>query len=652
MSNNTARLPYVSPPQPGWIRTRQRPAATVSDESVTSLSTEQQQQQDNKPALPASPSSGFASSFSAFYPRTGGLADNSNHSAAPPAELGDYPLFSSRRAPKTSAASVASTSPPFGFSPPSPHAPGPSSLPSALQFHSMAPVPPPSTSGLSALQYSTAARFRRPSVLATSSLPDEDENDLSLFRRRADVQQSSPSASRLGSVSVDGHDEPAMSFAEEDMDMDFADGTNNTNSQSGLSSVGPSTVTGTSRTAAIAIPGRARSHSQSSSVMASSAQFARSPSAWQNSPPRSGFTPSANPQHLLARLTSEQQQAMVASANSASSAYYMIPTPYRQAISTGTGGDLLLGGVDEQAIDDSPFEEEGGNAITSATRKNSSGLSRSFNPMNPYSERPPSDSKRNPGREADRDMMLMDDSPQQSPASKGGMAQAFCSHGQVAKSDTVRQSSTSTLRGSKSTPALADLNCQSASDSNNGNNTPYTSPRMNDVTFPTFNLPTPTTPPQQSPHGQQASGMSARSSLRRSQSASHRPADLLPFTRSRESNKLGDGSVPHTTPGMNNSLRFQRANSLSDFSSLQRQAGFQVQSAQPVDNAGQSKDLPASIYTDQQDMQERKPDRPPSGSSGSDSPNAGPRVVRRAVNHKKGSLMVRPDLTHPFRNVA
>lgn len=362
MSNN---ISGAADSQPRWIRTRQRPAdpnaASVNSGNTFRADGQQQQaanQQSTSTTAPLSPSAGFASSFSAFFPRTGGPQHVDGGYQQGSTALGDYPLFSSRRAAKTSTGSATSTSPPFAFSPPSPHAaslPSLSSMRPSMQL-SNAPAVLASTSGLSALQNSTASKLRRPSVLATSSLPAEGDEDLGRYHGSGDMQGSSPSVSRLGSVSIDSQDECGMSAVGEDIDMDLAESSNISNGQHTVNLTALSA--GLPRTAAIAIPGRARSHSQSSSVMASSAQLARSPSAWPNSPPRSGLTPTANPQHLLARLTSEQQQAMAASASSASSAYYMIPSSYRQAMTSGNGGDILLGGVGEEAVDDASFEEE------------------------------------------------------------------------------------------------------------------------------------------------------------------------------------------------------------------------------------------------------------------------------------------------------
>lgn len=640
MSSNT-------PANPGWIRAIPRPAGPATDvESNSASEREQQQQQQQARQQPhSSPSNsstaGFASSFSAFFPRPGG--PGAGQASEP--DLGEYPLYSSRRGARPAAsANTASTSPPFGFSPPSPYAASSSqALPSSTAIPPPVSAMPLAGPSSLTLPYASTARLRRPSVLATSSLlpdPDEDEDSEGVshgrYSRPGDPNGSSPSGSRMTSVSVDGQDEANSMTMGDDIDMDGFDAGATT---SGVTAGGPSTASGMSgaRTAAIAIPGRARSHSQSSSVMASSAHLARSPSAWPNSPPRTGFTPSANPQHLLARLTSEQQQAMVASANSASSAYYMIPTPYRQAMAAGNGDDLLLGDLNEQAIDDADLIEEEENDMlsskpsTSSSRKQSSGMSRSFNPLNPYSERPPSGQKRDATRE---DSMNMDESPQLSPANRSGTAQALRSPPQNPSLNSLQQSSLSLLRASKSSPALADMNASPQTSpfpasKGDGSSDTYGIP------FPSSNPPTPTTPPHQQTH---QPGRSNHSGLRRSQSASHRPAELLSIMRQRESSSMQSDTPPLTAPPVSNVFRYQRANSLSDFSRLQRQAGFNME---PIDTLQSSRTDSSSSAMDMatQSVDQSK-DRQPSGSSGSDSPNGGPRVVRRAVSHKKGSLLV------------
>lgn len=662
MSGNPPRLPDAGSAQPGWVRAipRDRPAAGGVDTYGTTQPEPQQHQQqqqqaqlphqqDNTPQIQSSPPSGFASSFSAFFPRPGGptQADSVTSSHPGRSDLGEYPLYSSRRGAKVSSASALSTSPPFGFSPPSPHGSGAPSMPSNIQTSqpSIATMATSQTQSTpAALQYTAVSRLRRPSVLATSVLPDEDDDngddDLTRYQDRRDMDGPSPSTSRLGSVSVDGQDDVAMNFIGGDMDMDIAEG--NHGQSAGPSAAGPGPSPGFPRTAAMAIPGRARSHSQSSSVMASSAHLARSPSAWPSSPPRGGFGSSGNPQHLLARLTSEQQQAMVASASSASSAFYMIPTPYRQAMTSGAGGDLLLGGVEEEeAVDDTAFTQKD-DKYTLRRPDSSSGLARSFNPLNPYSERPPSGSKIDGSREFDRDNMAMDDSPQQSPGGKNATAQAFSlSNENVSNHNSGTQSAASALRGSKSTPALADLNdIQAQTRSTFDNTPPFPSSRFSSIPFPTS---APSTPPQQSPRDGPSSAKSVHSGLRRSQSASHRPAELLAFTRPAEStSNNSDGMAPYTAPAMGSSFRFQRANSLTDVSRLHRQAGFALQPLQSGEALGMMTASPAPRQSSLQEtpMGGIRQDRQASGSSGSDSPNGGPRVVRRAVNHKKGSLMV------------
>lgn len=641
MSSSLPGPSDVGSTQPGWIRTRQRPAAanaaSVDSSHTLSEETEQQQathKQVSTSAAPSSPSSGFASSFSAFFPSSSGLqyGDVSHQQSA---ALGDYPLFISKRGAKPPIASVASTSPPFGFSPPSPQAASLPSLSSMRPNMQLSNISAGSSisGGLSVLQNSTASRLRRPSVLATSILANEDEEDIYRYRPGGDIEGSSPSVSRLGSVSIDGHDETAMSAVGDDIDMDLSESNHNSNAQSTINLNLPRADI--SQTPAMAIPGRARSHSQSSSVMASSAHLARSPSAWPNSPPRSGFTPNANPQHLLARLTSEQQQAMVASASSASSAYYMIPTPYRQAMTAGNGGDLLLGGVEEEALLETPFEAEVElNSKLSKPGNHTSGLVRSFNPLNPYSERPPANSQRPRSGEADRDMMLMDDSPQQSPAGRGGMFGAFQGLGNGSAPEKQTQPGSSLLRASKSSPALAEMN-----------NAKIATPTalvdtsgVNTVPFPTSNPATPATPLQRSPQSQDTLSKSGHSGLRRSQSASHRPAELSALTSTRKStSRTENASAPLTAPAMSNVFRYQRANSLSDFSQLQRKAGFGTSTLQLGASQPETPQLSGPSMSSHD---EQHKDRQASGSSGSESPHTAPRVVRRAVNHKKGSLMV------------
>lgn len=661
MSSNPPQLP---PAAPGWIRSRARPSTSSSSIANGSRNQpdhqEQQQQSEGTEAtsLRAQPilgSSPFASSLSAFFPQASGSSSTATTAGQAGGDLGDYPLFSSRRAAgKTSSGKTASTSPPFGFSPPSNHQSLPSaahnSPPVALAHSStmLSPNPPLGSSNLPYTSNATA-RMRRPSVLATTSLlADEDEDTSQLreeqFRRgTGDTYNSSPSGSRFGSVSIDGQDEPRnVMLSGEDMDMDFADA-NGALPSAGIVAGGPTT-----RTAAIAIPGRARSSSQSSSVMASSAHLARSPSAWPNSPPRSGFTPSANPQHLLARLTSEQQQAMVASASSASSAYYMIPTSYRQAMSAGAGGDLLLGNVDEEVIDDQDEDDDemllsSKPSTTSSRKASSAGLSRSFNPLNPYSERPTPGSKRDALRESERDAMNMDDSPLPSPVNKdAGMMQAFRLPARNPVLSEISQPSTSLLRSSKSSPALADMNPfpQQGVEMNfspTQRDRRQTGP-TNSIPFPQSNPPTPTTPP---PHTNQANPRSNQS-LRRSQSASHRPSELSCFMKKHGTPSMESDTPPLTAPPASNTFRYQRANSLTDFSRLQRQAGFHLQpltpvGTMPVENASSAVDMAGQATAIDNSVGK---DRPASGSSGSDSPNTGPRVVRRAVSHKKGSLMV------------
>lgn len=769
---------------PSWMRgvgNRSNTSNSNDKEASTTSSYEESQQLPSSLRQQlSSPPSGFASSFSAFFPSsasTGGggavtsgdgenngnasgssnrisMSADTRSSNSNTAQLGDYPLFSSRRAGGSNrSTSIMSSSPPFGTSnmtAATDHGPNTNinvaasssfgaplqsstSSSSSSSIHGAMLPPAPGYAMTAYANSNNIARYRRPSVLATSSIvPDENDghdldddddedgnsnnnnhnNNLSI--RGDNDLYDSPIGSRLGSVSGADPDDMQSVVDDDDVDMDMSDfssaipsayveggtlnnraayysanqplssssliaGSNNNNTGSAYGN------TSASRTAAVAIPNnRARSHSQSSSIMATSAQLARSPSAWPSSPPRSAFTPSANPQHMLARLTSEQQQAMAASASSASSAFYMIPTPYRQAMggSAASGGDLLLGGTTEEDNEELSPEEEDDDIVRqgkgaqqlslanstsssekSANRTSETTTNRGFNPLNPYSERP-SALQRDSSRESE---MNMDQSggPGDDRQSTQSL-QHTQQHQQQQQPSSLEESSTSTsssgqsssaaaiLRASKSSPSLAGMNALSSKLTAQASPTTSTySPASRDfrtlqsreqIPFPPSNPGSPNTLDAMS------SPFKQNSSLRRSQSASHRPTGLLPFSqytkdplRSEALQQNNDGGIlPLTAPPIAaNAFRFQRANSLSDISRLQRHGQFGRHalahgSSGIIQPHAQSEEMSQDLET----RQEQRNSRQPSHSSGSESPNGNPKVVRRAVSHKKGSLMV------------
>lgn len=230
----------------------------------------------------------------------------------------------------------------------------------------------------------------------------------------------------------------------------------------------------------------------------------------------------------------------------------------------------------------------------------------------------------------------MDDSPEPSVAGKGGMAEAFHVPGSGAMSGRKGQSASSGLRVSQSSPALPEMKVPPAVPPIHSG---Y-APGVNTIPFPSSSPSHPTTPPQQSPRDQHTSAKSANSGLRRSQSTSHCPGGLVSRTSGRDSGfMIEDSSTSLTAPAMSNAFRFQRANSLSDFSQLQRKAGYEEQDMQLGSMDVQTRDTSEHVLSGPEVREGQNKDRQASGSSGSDSPYAGPRVVRRAVSHKKGSLM-------------
>lgn len=335
----------------------------------------------------------FPSSYSAFFPKAGSGRGRDSTGAAGPIpidhrhsqhtqsnelvgeNLTDYPLFSSRR-------SLNGMSPPFSEA-----AQGAASGKGASRtfeqpYASTMPTPPMSSN----LQPNFAPSMRRPSFLASpgrsiahgrddfngdDGVEQEDERqrerlrldsengegDDDLVDGPGDSGSASPSSRQQRALAGGRQRDPwadtVADDADADIDMDMMDDADDEDHAarpqpaSGLLSGSMSLSAAryaqapTSHLSRISshlpLQMRARSLSQSTSMSGTT----YSP-PWPNSPPRSGSVASTgamlypqqqahtSQQHLqLARMTSEQNQAIQASATSANSAMFMLPTPYR-----------------------------------------------------------------------------------------------------------------------------------------------------------------------------------------------------------------------------------------------------------------------------------------------------------------------------------
>ena len=388
-----------------------------------------------------------------------------------------------------------------------------------------------------------------------------------------------------------GYDSP--NFADAEMESAMSFGLNEADTR-------PTSSSGNSQYAKSVTQSRARSMSQSTNITN------RSP-PWPSSPPRSS-------QYMLSRMTSEQQQALQATATSASNAMYMIPSSFRNAAQRD---DVIVAGQEDEPAQEE--DDEDGNFVDmvagQSERRPSTVQSRSFNPLNPRQLRN-SPALSNDGMEgADRYT-----SPRQRQQIEEGLSMERTMSGDSSMS--------SQLRPSRSSPSLSALNEQSGSQ--------VTAPR---------------TPPQAD-----VSAFAQQQPLRRSHSATHRLSGFSAFAKPDGAN-IGFMSVPQTAP-IDGSLRVMRANSFSGLSAASLRANSAPRSADRPSYQG----FPSSSSITAEAMDERlaasrtrraygngmeddadsnKAARNPSHSSGSESGlPMQPRVVKRVVNHKKGSLMV------------
>lgn len=469
-------------------------------------------------------------------------------------------------------------------------------------------------------------------------------------------------------------DDHANSMADEmDVEMETGGGLPSTiNSNTFSNNVSPSRPIN-------ALPYRQRSLSQSTG----NNPFVRSSPPWPNSPPRA-FGAGGGQQHLLARLASEQQQAAIATAaanispltvgsisgpKSASSGHFnLVPASmrqYTQNMGSGlTASDeadhIYMAGKDSADMMDDEYrdyeadqEEEGASSKDFAPR--------SFNPLNPLSLKPSSSNTSSSARPASSSRssetgnMTMDDVIS-SDANGGSGPNGSTTKSRPSGLSPKRSMSSETmgmmpsLRHSRSSPSLAggkEMN-ETATVNDSDSRQQYQEP-PGQGRFATM----PSTPPPRQPHlsSQFPPGNSQTASLRRSVSASHRISTVG------HSHMNGD-DVPQTAPltggtfPPSSASPFRRANSFSGRSAISPHSpGPPIQN----DNLSHASRRDLSGKPDNRklhhhgraDASKAAVPRAMSQSSGSDTNtgnaaggDVGSLIVRRPVNHRKGSLMV------------
>lgn len=693
-------------PQPSWLRGRR--IRTESVEAQVAASTSNNDHPSNATqatpdAKVASTSSAFPSSLAAFFPsqQYRQTVDHAPNHSQPAIGISSSSSSNSNSNNPTTATSILSTSPSSSTS-------TTSTLMPAL------PIP---------MQQSPAfARVRRPSNLASSrsafmndgtgmndsdnehAIVDDDRmvgdsagEDLDIDMDTVDSQRATPSSSTLGTGrtglplgrQVQGGQmqgrQRSSSLSQSLTANESGEYYENNEPRSPPFSFGSSSASNGGRAGLGGGGGGA-----GGAAAASFGYSASPPRSVQSTPSTSVYSTSqpSNSHMQLARLASEQQQALQASMQSGN---YMLPQSMRSG-GKGKGrmideDDILVSdsntmgsarrryysssqarisqslSMADDDEDDNMMEEDGDNdfagdgdteegiggedldddADTELTRgfgEGSEPMSRSFNPLNPYSL-----PHRTAKHKADTDKA-------------GPYATGFSS-----MDDEMGPSESSNpLRSSRSTPSLSGLTTDATANTT-GDNSALSSSSSSLV--PALQPASQTSQTQRSP----ISFLSAPSTppppnLRRSQSASHRSVSLTNRPREAPSNLLSspltpNRAMPSTATIMEGAadsgfpIMRTRSNSFSGSASgSTSNAGSNIApgaaNTRPLQGFGKSRDShrQASNDTNMDNSALVTPNlkhRPHSHSSGSDSnstPNQGARVVRRAVNHKKGSLMV------------
>lgn len=388
----------------------------------------------------------------------------------------------------------------------------------------------------------------------------------------------------------------------------------------------------------LGMPTRPRSLSQSTQVSS------RSP-PWPSSPPRSQ-------QFLLARLASEQHQANVATAAANSGSLSRMPGVLRP------GGSGIMD--DDVLVEEPSTNAEG---IDVSDSNDNETLGRSFNPLNPYSFKsgPPKFTQPNAPfgtfsssfRNSNNPLHPTSSSASMGTASPsgydspGGLTQnnARChSPDRSISSESLDPHSTqASFRPSRSSPSASlDGTAQvqtnqhaflhSAPESNQ--ESMRISPAPFDAGYERSFPPAPKTPPP--------------ISLRRSQSASHKLSSLSSFSRGplAMSSASDFASMPTTAPlepshGGSQPVRM-RSSSFSGFTSIvpHRSSNGNSSSSSSGDQQTAGRKLEYGRGRPPETRPEGELPKPRALSQSSGSESATPQVVKRAVNHKKGSLMV------------